>query len=141
MGFTPYNVRYRILSDLLNSNTALAYDNAFTVDGESSTCLAEDDKAASLDTMLLRSWNGDVSCLDCDSEYHIQLCQRVDRLALNVLERNRLKHDDFDVLGCLGEGQFGVVSVPGLQSTYSEIRTGRSCEIQDERTSLCYEDY
>ncbi|KIR54944.1 AGC protein kinase [Cryptococcus gattii Ru294] len=95
MGFTPYSVRYRILSDLLNSNTALAYDNAFTVDGESSTCLAEDDKAASLDTMLLRSWNGDVSCLDCDT--------------LNVLERNRLKHDDFDVLGCLGEGQFGIV--------------------------------
>ncbi|KAE8541726.1 hypothetical protein D1P53_001899 [Cryptococcus gattii VGV] len=109
MDFTPYSVRYRILSDLLNSNTALAYDNAFIVDGESSTCLAEDDKAAALDTMLFRSWNGDVSCLDCDSEYHIQLCQRVDRLALNALERNRLKHDDFDVLGCLGEGQFGVV--------------------------------
>ncbi|KIR68175.1 AGC protein kinase [Cryptococcus bacillisporus CA1873] len=95
MGFTPYSVRYRILSDLLNSNAALAYGNAFIVDGESSTCLAEDDKAAALDTMLLRSWNGDVSCLDCDT--------------LNVLERNRLKHDDFDVLGCLGEGQFGVV--------------------------------
>ncbi|OWZ52450.1 AGC-group protein kinase [Cryptococcus neoformans 125.91] len=95
MDSTPYSIRYRILSDLLDSNIALAYDNAFIVDGESSTCLAEDEKAAVLDTVLLRSWNGETSCLDS--------------VTFNILERNRLKHDDFDIIGCLGEGQFGVV--------------------------------
>lgn len=131
MDSTPYSIRYRILSDLLDSNIALAYDNAFIVDGESSTCLAEDEKAAVLDTVLLRSWNGETSCLDSVSEYHIfYLCQWVDRLAFNILERNRLKHDDFDIIGCLGEGQFGVVSVPGsCRQLYSEIHSGRSCEI------------
>lgn len=76
MDSTPYSIRYRILSDLLDSNIALAYDNAFIVDGESSTCLAEDEKAAVLDTVLLRSWNGETSCLDSVSEYHIfYICQ------------------------------------------------------------------
>ncbi|AAW44720.1 cAMP-dependent protein kinase, putative [Cryptococcus deneoformans JEC21] len=91
----PYSVRYRILCDLLDSHTALAYDNAFIVDGESGICLAEDEKAAVLDTVLLRNWNGETSCLDS--------------VTFNILERNRLKHDDFDVIGCLGDGQFGVV--------------------------------
>lgn len=58
------------------------------------------------------------------------VCQSVDRLAFNILERNRLKHDDFDVIGCLGDGQFGVVSVPcSHRQLYSEIYIGGSCEI------------
>ncbi|WVQ77698.1 hypothetical protein IAR50_007388 [Cryptococcus sp. DSM 104548] len=93
MAASSYTERYNTLSNLLsiNASTAFKFHNAFAIFPPSSLA---DQHAATLDALLLKAWAGRADI----SQYQ-----------LDQIESARLTAKDFDVLGSLGEGQFGAV--------------------------------
>jgi hypothetical protein len=109
-----YPHRHLLLSNLLADQPA-ARSSSYTVDSRDN----DDERGAKLDFLLLSGWatasrkGKEVDRDSMSSQVSwLGLTETDEVLVLHHAENLRLKSSDFEVLGRVGEGQFGVVGSP-----------------------------